>query len=141
MKKEQKQPIFKTKPLSTIEKKLQEKFAEDIANQGALMDSMGRQLLSLELAMVGIYATVLKLISGEGATMQGSVAIGISFFLWFMAVVATVLAIFPEKYEIDITKMDEIKGYFYKSAKRKATMLIGSVFLFFAGVGVSVFTM
>ena len=100
------------------------------------MDSMGRQLLSLELAMVGIYATVLKLISGEGATMQGSVAIG----LWFMAVVATVLAIFPEKYEIDITKMDEIKGYFHKSAKRKATMLIGSVFLFFAGVGVSVFT-
>jgi len=141
MEKEEKQPIFKTKPLSTIEKKLQEKFAEDIANQGALMDSMGRQLLSLELAMVGIYATVLKLISGEGATMQGSVvAIGISFFLWFMAVVATVLAIFPEKYEIDITKMDEIKGYFHKSAKRKATMLIGSVFLFFAGVGVSVFT-
>ena len=40
-----------------------------------------------------------------------------------------------------ITKMDEIKGYFHKSAKRKATMLIGSVFLFFAGVGVSVFTM
>jgi len=104
------------------------------------MDSMGRQLLSLELAMVGIYATVLKLISGDGAVMQGSVAIGISFFLWFMAVVATVLAIFPEKYEIDITKMDEIKGYFHKSAKRKATMLIGSVFLFFAGVGVSVFT-
>ena len=29
-------------------KKLQEKFAEDIANQGALMDGMGRQLLSLE---------------------------------------------------------------------------------------------
>ena len=140
MENEQKQSIFKTKPLSTIEKKLQEKFAEDIANQGALMDSMGRQLLSLELAMVGIYATVLKLISGEGAIMQGSVAIGISFFLWFMAVVATVLAIFPEKYKIDITKMDEIKGYFAKSAKRKATMLIGSVFLFFVGVGVSVFT-
>ena len=48
MKKEEKQPTLKTKPLSIIEKKLQEKFAEDIANQGALMDSMGRQLLSLE---------------------------------------------------------------------------------------------
>ena len=104
------------------------------------MDSMGRQLLSLELGMVGIYATVLKLISGDGAVMQGGVAIGISFFFWFMAVVLTVLAIFPEKYEVDITKMDEIKRYFHISAKRKATMLMSSVFLFFVGVGVSVYT-
>jgi len=56
MEKETKQPTYKTQPLSTIERKLQEKFAEEIANQGALMDSMGKQLLSLELAMVGIYA-------------------------------------------------------------------------------------
>jgi hypothetical protein len=84
---------------------------------------------------------VLKLIAGEGATMQGGVAVGITFLLWFMAVVATVLAIFPEKYEVDMTKMDQIKSYFYLSAKKKATMLIGSVVLFFAGVGVSVFTM
>ena len=131
---------YKSKPLTPIEQKLQEKFAEDIANQATLMDSMGKQLLSLELAMVGIYATVLKLIAGDGATLQGGWSIGISFLLWFMAVVATVLAIFPEKYEIDSTKMDEIKAYFHKSAQKKATMLTVSVFLFFTGVGVSVFT-
>ena len=140
MEKEENQPTFKTKPLSTIEKKLQEKFAEDIANQGALMDSMGRQLLSLELAMIGIYATVLKLISGKEAVAQSGIALSISFFLWFMAVVATVLAIFPEKYEVDITKMDEIKEFFAKSAKKKAIMLIASMSLFFLGIGVSVFT-
>jgi hypothetical protein len=140
MEKETKQPTYKTQPLSTIELKLQEKFAEEIANQGALMDSMGKQLLSLELAMVGIYATVLKLIAGEGATMQGGVAVGITFLLWFMAVVATVLAIFPEKYEVNIGKMDEIKRYFHNSAQKKAKMLMASVALFFGGVGVSVFT-
>jgi len=132
--------IYKSKPLTKIEQKLQEKFAEDIANQATLMDSMGKQLLSLELAMVGIYATVLKLIAGDGTTLTGGWSIGITFLFWFMAVVATVLAIFPEHYQIDSTKMDEIKNYFYKSAHKKAKMLIWSLALFFAGVGVSIFT-
>ena len=90
-----KQQIYKSKPLDNIDKKLQEKFAEDIANQATLMDSMGKQLLSLELAMVGIYATVLKLIAGNEATLQGGWSVGITFLFWLMAVVATVLAIFP----------------------------------------------
>ena len=138
---EEKQQTYKSKPLDSIDKKLQEKFAEDIANQGTLMDGMGKQLLSLELAMVGIYATVLKLIAGGDATLQGGWSVGITFLFWFMAVVATVLAIFPEKYEVDSSKMDEIKRYFHESARKKAKMLIVSVVLFFAGVGVSVFTM
>jgi len=56
--------------------------------------------------------------------MQGGVAVGITFLLWFMAVVATVLAIFPEKYEVNISKMDEIKRYFHNSAQKKAKMLM-----------------
>ena len=137
----EKEVVFTTQPLSSIDKKLQEKFAEDIANQASLMDSMGKQLLSIELAMVGIYATVLKLISGKESVDDIGIALVLSFLFWFMAVVLSVLAIFPEKYEVDITKIDEIKLYFYKSAKKKATMLIGSVSLFFLGVGVSIFTL
>jgi len=33
--------------------------------------------------MVGIYATVLKLISGKEAVSQSGIALNISFFLWF----------------------------------------------------------
>ncbi len=129
---------YKTKPLTPIEQKLQEKFAEEVANQATLMDSMGKQLLSLELAMVGIYATVLKLISGKSATLETGWSVGIAFLFWFMSVVATVLAIFPEEYKVDSSKMDEIKAYFHKSARKKAKMLIVSIALFFTGIGVAV---
>ena len=132
---------YKTKPLTPIEQKLQEKFAEEVANQAGLMDSMGKQLLSLELAMVGIYATVLKLISGDTATLETGWSVGIAFLFWFMSVVATVLAIFPEEYKVDSSKMDEIKAYFYKSARKKAKMLIVSIVLFFTGIGVAVFSL
>ena len=132
---------YKSKPLTPIEQKVQEKFAEEVANQAGLMDSMGKQLLSLELAMVGIYATVLKLISGESATLESGWSVGITFLFWFMSVVLTVLAIFPQEYKVDSSKMDEIKAYFHKSARHKAKMLIGSVTLFFMGVAVSVFTL
>ncbi len=132
---------YQSKPLTPIEQKLQEKFAEEVANQATLMDSMGKQLLSLELAMVGIYATVLKLISGESATLETGWSVGIAFLLWFMSVVATVLAIFPEEYKVDSSKMDEIKAYFHKSARKKAKMLIVSISLFFTGIGVAVFSL
>ena len=139
--KEMEEVTYKTKPLTPIEQKLQEKFAEEVANQAGLMDSMGKQLLSLELAMVGIYATVLKLISGESATLETGWSVGIAFLFWFMSVVATVLAIFPEEYKVDSSKMDEIKAYFHKSARKKAKMLIVSIALFFTGIGVAVFAM
>ena len=132
---------YQSKPLTPIEQKLQEKFAEEVANQATLMDSMGKQLLSLELAMVGIYATVLKLISGESATLETGWSVGIAFLFWFMSVVATVLAIFPEEYKVDSSKMDEIKAYFHKSARKKAKMLIVSIALFFTGIGVAVFSL
>ena len=137
---EENQQRYESKPLTAMDKKLQEKFAEDIANQATLMDGMGKQLLTLELAMVGIYATVLKLIAGSEATLEQGWSVGMTFLFWFMAVVATVLAIFPEKYELDSSKMDEIKRYFHASAQKKAKMLIASVALFFTGVAVSVFS-
>ena len=132
----EKKQVFQSKPITLIEQKLQEKLVEDIANQAALMDNMGKQLLTLELGMVGIYATILKLTGNE--TVLGGWSIGISFFLWFMSLVATVLAIFPESYSIDKSRIDEIEKFFHNSAKRKAKMLTYSVFLFFTGAVVSV---
>jgi hypothetical protein len=132
---------YRSKPLDIMDIKLQEKFAEDTANQAALMDNMGKQLLTLELGMVGIYATVLKLVAGSEATLHVDGSVVITFFLWLMAVISAVLAIFPEEYKVDSSKMDEIKDYFYTSARKKGKMLTLSVVLFFAGVLVSIFTM
>ena len=48
-----------TRPLSSDETVLRDKFAESIAGQSELMDKLGQQLLMLELAIPGLYATVL----------------------------------------------------------------------------------
>jgi hypothetical protein len=127
-----------TQPLSTIDKKLEEKFAESITQQSELMDTLGKQLLTLELAIPGVYATVLKLVAGEKATLTIDWGFGVTFLLWFVALLLTLLAIFPKAYRVDSSRLDEIENFFHKSAKRKATLLSWSVFLFFIGIGCSV---
>ena len=59
-----------TRPPSNSDTLLREKFDESIAAQSEQMDKLGQQLITLELAIPGLYATVLKLISGEGTTLN-----------------------------------------------------------------------
>ncbi len=54
-----------TRPLNDNEKLLREKFHESIVAQSDLMDKLSERLLTLELAIPGLYATALKLISGD----------------------------------------------------------------------------
>ena len=58
-----------TRPLYGSENVLREKFAASIAGQSELMDRLAQQLISIELAIPGSYAAVLKLVAGEQATM------------------------------------------------------------------------
>jgi hypothetical protein len=58
-----------TRPPSKSESLLREKFAESVAGQSDLMDQLARQLITLELAIPGLYATVLKLTQGDKATV------------------------------------------------------------------------
>ena len=129
-----------TQPLSTIDKKLDEKFAESIAEQSKLMDEIGKQLLTIELAIPGIYATILKLISGEEATLHGGVWVVVTFGLWLVALVVTFFAIVPNRYRVDTNRPDEIERFFMQSARDKYRMLLASAFLFFVGVIASLFT-
>lgn len=125
------------KPLSTIDKKLKEKFAEEIANQSKLMDELAKLLISIELGTPALYATVLKLVAGDGATV-GGFALGLSFFLWFASLLLAFLAIFPKPYSVDTTRLDKIEAFYKESAKHKAQWLGWSMLLFFVGVACSV---
>ena len=68
-----KKPIS-TRPLTDNESFLRQKFVETITAQSDLMDKLAERLLTLELAIPGVYATGLKLVGGDKAIMSISPA-------------------------------------------------------------------
>jgi len=137
------QPI-KTKPLSDSAKYLREKFYEQYANQSEQMDTLARQLITIELAIPGLYATVLKLTQGDKATVTVDNWLIFTFGCWFLALALTLLALFPRNWKVDptIIKSDptgksramSLEDYFYKSARYKFWLLAAACLLFGAGI-------
>jgi hypothetical protein len=139
-----------TRPLSDNEKLLREKFYESIAAQSDLMDKLSERLLTLELAVPGLYATVLKLTRGDKATLAVNMALNFTFACWLLALILTLLALTPKKWVIDptILKQDPkkfsealgVEDFFEQSAIYKRRLITASSLIFFAGVVGAVFT-
>jgi len=133
-----------TRPPSEGEALLKKKFAESIAAQSEQMDKLGQQLITLELAIPGLYATVLKLVSGDKATLSVSPALYLSFICWGLALILTLLSLIPRRWKVnrDLLKQraasesDElgIEDFFYKSAQYKRNVLIAACLCFFVGI-------
>ena len=140
-----------TRPLTDNENLLREKFYESIAAQSDLMDKLSGQLLTLELAIPGVYATMLKLTSGDKATVILNAAFYIAFFCWLAALILTLIALTPQKWEVDPLllrrdpkKLDKklgIQDFFEQSALYKRRFIITSSILFFAGIFAATYTM
>lgn len=60
-----------TRPPSRRDELIQERYIEEFARQSEHMDALARQLITLELAIPGLYATLLKLVAGGKATVPG----------------------------------------------------------------------
>lgn len=133
-----------TAPPSSGDKILLEKFAENIAGQSEQMDRLGQQLIALELAIPGLYATALKLISGDTATIAVGNSLYLTFACWFLALLLALLSLIPRKWRVDpgMMKRDAldhgadlgIEDFFYLSARYKRRLLIASSVLFFTGI-------
>ena len=142
------QPIS-TQPLGENEKLL-EKFHESIAAQSDLMDKMSERLLTLELAIPGLYATALKLVSGEKATVRLNAAFYVTFACWLAALILTLIALTPKKWVVDSTILRQdpqkfyeglgIEDFFEQSAVYKRRLIVASSVLFFAGVFSAAYT-
>lgn len=140
-----------TRSLSEGEKLLRQKFYESMAGQSDLMDKVAERLLTLELAIPGLYAAVLKLISGDAATVTVNKALYLTFACWLAALVCTLLAIIPKKWQVDPTllKQDSVRfaeglgleDFFMQSASYKRRLIVASSVLFFAGVAGAIFTL
>ena len=143
--------IISTRPLDENEKLLQKKFYEDIAAQSERADALSAHLLTLELAIPGVYATALKLVRGGDATLHHLGAIRWTFGFWFIALILTLIALTPRKWKVNprVFEQDKslmkkeglgIKDYFHQSAKYKRYFALTSSFFFFVGIMIAVFT-
>jgi hypothetical protein len=144
------QPIS-TRPVSDNEKLMREKFYASIVAQSDLIDKLSERLLTLELAIPGLYATVLKLVSGDKATVVINTALYLTFACWLLALILTLIALTPKKWVVDptILKQDPkkfseglgIEDFFEQSALYKRRLVTASSVLFFAGIFSAVFTL
>ena len=139
-----KDKAIQTRPLSDNEKLLREKFYGSIASQSDLMDKLGERLLTLELGIPGLFATVLKLTREEKAVLTVNSTLNFAFACWLMALVLTLIALTPKKWAVDVTvlkqdpdKLSEglgIEDYFEQSALYKRRLVVASSILFFLGI-------
>jgi hypothetical protein len=137
------QPIS-TRPLSDNEKLLRDKFYASITSQSDLMDKLSERLLTMELAIPGLYATALKLLRGTGATLTGGAGLYVTFAFWLLALILTLTALTPRKWVVDpaVLKQDPkkfsgglgIEDFFQQSAIYKRRLVVASSVLFFAGI-------
>jgi hypothetical protein len=139
--------VLSTRPINSSEKVLRDKFAEQLAGQSEQMDSLARQLITLELAVPGIYAAVLKLVQGDKATVQiNNLLIG-AFVCWSLALGLTLFSLIPRDWKVDPTLLKpdvagsdqpsgslSIEEFFSKSARYKRRLLIPAAILFWLGI-------
>ena len=136
--------LLTTRPLNSGETLLQEKFAESIAGQSDLMDKLGQQLITLELAIPGLYATVLKLTQGDKAIATVDGWLYFTFGCWFLALALTLISLIPRNWQVDPTilkpdptgktKVLGVEAFFHKSALYKRRLLIPACLIFWAGI-------
>ncbi len=126
--------VIKTRPVRQDERFMQERFSEAIADQSKLMTTLAQQLLTVELLVPGLYATILKLVSGnEKAAL--SWPLSLAFICWLAAVMFTITAIIPRKYNaVQRNSPDSIEAFFDEAARYKQKWLLASVCTFILGI-------
>ena len=143
------QPLA-TRPQDSFDKKIKEKYAESFANQSDLMDKLAQQLITLELAIPGLYAAVLKLVAGDKATVPVGSMLYATFVLWIAALALTLMALTPRKWKVNPQIMQQdpnsttgelgVKDFYVKSAKYKRDRLVAATIFFFVGIAFAALT-
>ena len=127
-------PIIKGRPPNNEEEFIKEKYLESISKQPELMDNIAKQIITLELAIPGLYASALKLGSGKHSTVSLSSDIYCAFAYWLIALICIVVALIPRRYKINIDDHTAIRDSFFKTARYKLAWIVASITTFAAGL-------
>lgn len=128
-------PILKGRPPNTEEIYIKEKYLESLTKQPDLMNDVAKQLLTLELAIPGLYASVLKLTSGKDTTVVISNEIYFVFSCWIISLICIIAALFPRSYAIDPDNHTQLRNSFFTVALYKFGWIAASAATFVAGLG------
>jgi hypothetical protein len=132
------------KPLSKPgDQALLDAYYQEPIKQAERFVDLSKELFKLELAIPGIYAAALRLVGGEQSVSR--IGVLIAFAFWTFALILTLRAIFPRKYEVleNVVRSVRptlgqgslsIEEYFQRSMLDKRRLLLGSIPLFFAGI-------
>ncbi len=133
-------PVYQAEgmPLSKVDEKLLECFASDVAAQANRMDDLAKQLITLNIAVPGVYAAVLKLLSGGDQAIGNVTSIGVSFVLWLLALGLSLACLLPQKREVDPDDLLAIQRYFSDSASAKLKYLVWACISSFFGIVLAV---
>ena len=140
------QPPITTRPVSEESKFFRQKYRESIVGQADLMDKLAAQLITLELAIPGVYATVLKLVDGGEATLRADQRLLYATFgCWLLALVLTLTALIPKKWKVNPTVLIQdrahyqhegmgIEDFFNESATYKKRLLVPATLALWLGI-------
>jgi hypothetical protein len=122
------------RPPRADERFMQERFSEAIAEQSKLMTALAQQLLVVELAVLGLYATALKLVNGSDK-MLITWEVSFAFICWIAALVLTLVAMIP-RLDTEVVRQspDSIEAFFSRAARRKFVLLIPAIIFFISGI-------
>ena len=145
--------IVYSSPPSKGDEELEKGFVTAIIDQPKLLDELAKQLVTLGLAIPGLYATVLKFIGGDAAVAKSTGLIVGAFLCWFFSLLLSLGSLTPRKWKVDqaILRREKpaasgqplsVEEFFVASARYKRRLLIAASLFCFVGIclaGVTVF--
>ncbi|MBN1929289.1 MAG: hypothetical protein JW764_07085 [Chlorobiaceae bacterium] len=140
--------IIDSVPPSTTDIELEKAFSTAISGQPALLDELGKQMVTLCLAIPGLFATVLKLTGGDDAVLPASGFVLSAFACWLVALILSLASLVPVTRTVDRQVIRRaqpaakgqplsIEEFFTKSARHKRRLLIAAALFCFAGISLA----
>lgn len=139
--------IYASRPPDAADRVLAERFFEGLADQGKQMDELARQMIAVELAVPGLYASILALLRGQDATLPDGRLVVLTFGCWLAALALSFAALFPRRYRVDPTLVRgapadagalSLEAFFDRSAAWKRRLLAIAAAVFWAGIAAAV---
>ena len=137
--------ILDGQPPQPADEVLIKAYHDAVIKQADLYVDLAKELLKLELAIPGIYAAALKLVTDQSPYVS---LVAAAFGFWLLALVATLRALFPHRYAVlhdAVQRVDRagsdgpltIEEFLQQSAQDKRRLLQWAIPLFFTGIAVA----
>ena len=134
--------ILNGQPPQPADEALLKAYHDAVIKQADLYVDLAKEMLKLELAIPGIYAAALKLVTNQP---PNALLVATAFGFWLLALVATLRALFPHRYAVLHNAVQRvgraesdgpltIEEFLQQSAQDKRRLLLWAIPLFFIGI-------